>query len=296
MSARKTKSEAKSKTRKKVTIFDLQKKKQQSRPITMITAYDYSSALLSDQAEIDVILVGDSLAMVMLGLDNTLPVTMDQMVYHCSAVARGARNAFLVGDMPFMSYQADTAEAVRNAGRFLKEGAMDGVKLEGGSEVIATTKAIVGAGIPVMGHIGLTPQSASKLGGFRVQGKSVGDAMRLLDDAMALEKAGCFSLVLEAVPAGVAEVISEKLKIPTIGIGAGPGCDGQVLVYHDVLGLFERFTPKFVKQYANVGQSILQALQLYAEDVENGRFPAEEHTYPIAEDELSAFLERAGDR
>jgi 3-methyl-2-oxobutanoate hydroxymethyltransferase len=296
MSARKTKSEAKSKTRKKVTIFDLQKKKQQSRPITMITAYDYSSALLSDQAEIDVILVGDSLAMVMLGLDNTLPVTMDQMVYHCSAVARGARNAFLVGDMPFMSYQADTAEAVRNAGRFLKEGAMDGVKLEGGSEVIATTKAIVGAGIPVMGHIGLTPQSASKLGGFRVQGKSVGDAMRLLDDAMALEKAGCFSLVLEAVPAGVAEVISEKLKIPTIGIGAGPGCDGQVLVYHDVLGLFDRFTPKFVKQYANVGQSILQALQLYAEDVENGRFPAEEHTYPIAEDELSAFLERAGDR
>jgi 3-methyl-2-oxobutanoate hydroxymethyltransferase len=296
MSARKTKSEAKSKTRKKVTIFDLQKKKQQSRPITMITAYDYSSALLSDQAEIDVILVGDSLAMVMLGLDNTLPVTMDQMVYHCSAVARGARNAFLVGDMPFMSYQADTAEAVRNAGRFLKEGAMDGVKLEGGSEVSATTKAIVGAGIPVMGHIGLTPQSASKLGGFRVQGKSVGDAMRLLDDAMALEKAGCFSLVLEAVPAGVAEVISEKLKIPTIGIGAGPGCDGQVLVYHDVLGLFDRFTPKFVKQYANVGQSILQALQLYAEDVENGRFPAEEHTYPIAEDELSAFLERAGDR
>jgi 3-methyl-2-oxobutanoate hydroxymethyltransferase len=296
MSARKTKSEAKSKTRKKVTVFDLQKKKQQSRPITMITAYDYSSALLSDQAEIDVILVGDSLAMVMLGLDNTLPVTMDQMVYHCSAVARGARNAFLVGDMPFMSYQADTAEAVRNAGRFLKEGAMDGVKLEGGSEVSATTKAIVGAGIPVMGHIGLTPQSASKLGGFRVQGKSVGDAMRLLDDAMALEKAGCFSLVLEAVPAGVAEVISEKLKIPTIGIGAGPGCDGQVLVYHDVLGLFDRFTPKFVKQYANVGQSILQALQLYAEDVENGRFPAEEHTYPIAEDELSAFLERAGDR
>jgi 3-methyl-2-oxobutanoate hydroxymethyltransferase len=296
MSARKTRSEAKSKTRKKVTIFDLQKKKQQSRPITMITAYDYSSALLSDQAEIDVILVGDSLAMVMLGLDNTLPVTMDQMVYHCSAVARGARNAFLVGDMPFMSYQADTAEAVRNAGRFLKEGAMDGVKLEGGSEVIATTKAIVGAGIPVMGHIGLTPQSASKLGGFRVQGKSVGDAMRLLDDAMALEKAGCFSLVLEAVPAGVAEVISEKLKIPTIGIGAGPGCDGQVLVYHDVLGLFDRFTPKFVKQYANVGQSILQALQLYAEDVENGRFPAEEHTYPIAEDELSAFLESARGR
>jgi 3-methyl-2-oxobutanoate hydroxymethyltransferase len=296
MSAHKAKSEATSKKRKKVTIFDLQKKKQQSRPITMITAYDYSSALLSDQAEIDLILVGDSLAMVVLGLDNTLPVTMDQMVYHCSAVARGARNAFLVGDMPFMSYQADTAEAVRNAGRFLKEGAMDSVKLEGGSEVVATTRAIVDAGIPVMGHIGLTPQSASKLGGFRVQGKSAGDAMRLLDDAMALENAGCFSLVLEAVPAGVAEVISDRLEIPTIGIGAGPGCDGQVLVYHDILGLFDRFTPKFVKQYANVGQSILQALQSYAEDVENGRFPADEHTYPIAEDELSAFLERARGR
>lgn len=296
MSARKANPEAASKKRKKVTIFDLQKKKQQSRPITMITAYDYSSALLADRAEIDVLLVGDSLAMVMLGLDNTLPMTMEQMVYHCSAVARGAKNAFLVGDMPFLSFQADTAEAVRNAGRFLKEGAMDGVKLEGGGEIVPVTRAIVNAGIPVMGHIGLTPQSASKLGGFRVQGKTADDALRLLDDAYALEAAGCFSLVLEAVPAGVAEVISSKLEIPTIGIGAGPGCDGQVLVYHDVLGLFDRFTPKFVKQYANVGQSILQALRSYAEDVESGRFPAEEHTYPIAEEELSAFREKVADQ
>ena len=173
---------------------------------------------------------------------------------------------------------------------------MDGVKLEGGGEIIPVARAIVGAGIPVMGHIGLTPQSASKLGGFRVQGKTAGDATRLLDDACALEAAGCFSLVLEAVPAGVAEVISSKLEIPTIGIGAGPRCDGQVLVYHDVLGLFDRFTPKFVTQYANVGQSILQALRSYAEDVESGRFPAEEHTYPMAEDELSAFREQIGDR
>lgn len=296
MSARKANPEAASKKRKKVTIFDLQKKKRQSRPITMITAYDYSSALLADQAEIDVLLVGDSLAMVMLGLDNTLPMTMEQMVYHCSAVARGAKNAFLVGDMPFLSFQADKAEAVRNAGRFLKEGAMDGVKLEGGGEIVPVTRAIVDAGIPVMGHIGLTPQSASKLGGFRVQGKTTDDALRLLDDAYALEAAGCFSLVLEAVPAGVAEVISSKLGIPTIGIGAGPGCDGQVLVYHDVLGLFDRFTPKFVKQYANVGQSILQALRSYAEDVESGRFPTEEHTYPIAEEELSAFREKVAEQ
>ena len=294
MSARKANSESPSKKRKKVSIFELQKKKQQGRPITMITAYDYSSALLADSAEIEVILVGDSLAMVMLGLDNTLPMTMDQMVYHCSAVARGAKNAFLVGDMPFMSYQADKAEAIHNAGRFLKEGAMDGVKLEGGREVVPIASAIVDAGIPVMGHIGLTPQSASKLGGFRVQGKTSGDAMRLLDDALALEGAGCFSLVLEAMPAGVAEVISAKLEIPTIGIGAGPGCDGQVLVYHDVLGLFDRFTPKFVKQYANVGQDILEALQRYVEDVEDGRFPAEEHTYPIDEDELNAFLKNVG--
>ncbi|MCI0396569.1 MAG: 3-methyl-2-oxobutanoate hydroxymethyltransferase [Chloroflexi bacterium] len=256
----------------------------------MLTAYDYPSALLVDQAGVDLILVGDSLAMVVLGLENTLAVTMDEMLHHARAVARGAKAAFLIGDMPFMSYQADVVEAVRNAGRFLKESGMDSVKLEGGHEVAPATRAIVNAGIPVMGHIGLTPQSISKLGGFRVQGKTAADARRLLDDALALEAAGCFAIVLEAVPAPVAEAISRRLRIPTIGIGAGPGCDGQVLVYHDLLGLFDRFTPKFVKQYANAGQAIHEALVAYVEDVAAGRFPAAEHTYPMDETELATFL------
>jgi 3-methyl-2-oxobutanoate hydroxymethyltransferase len=276
--------------RKPVTILDIQRKKEQRMPITMLTAYDYSSAMLVDQAGIDLILVGDSLAMVMLGLDSTVPVTMEQMLHHCRAVARGASSAFLVGDMPFMSYQADNGEAVRNAGRFLKEGNMGSVKLEGGREVASTVEAIVNAGIPVMGHIGLTPQSASKLGGFRVQGKTASDAMRLLDDAVALEASGCYSIVLEAVPAPVAERISQRLRIPTIGIGAGPGCDGQVLVFHDLVGLFDRFTPKFVKQYANVGQTILGAVQAFADDVQTGRFPSSEYTYSIDNDELEIFL------
>lgn len=277
----------------KVTIRDLQAKKQKGLPITMLTAYDYSSALLADTAKIDTILVGDSLAMVMLGMDSTVPVTMEVMLHHCQAVARGAHRAFLIGDMPFMSYQAEVAEAVRNAGRFLKEAGMESVKLEGGSEVAATVRAIVDAGIPVMGHIGLTPQSASKLGGFRVQGKSAAEAKRLLDEAMALEAAGCYSIVLEAVPSPVAAVISQRLSIPTIGIGAGAGCDGQVLVYHDLIGLFDRFTPKFVKQYANVGETILQAIRSYAREVESGDFPGEQQTYSIEESELEAFLELA---
>jgi 3-methyl-2-oxobutanoate hydroxymethyltransferase len=260
----------------------------------MLTAYDYSSALLVDQAGIDVILVGDSLAMVMLGLESTVPITMEEMLHHCRAVSRGAKFAHLVGDMPFMSYQADTAEAVRNAGRFLKEGYMDSVKLEGGGEIVPMVEAIIGAGIPVMGHIGLTPQSISKLGGYRVQGKTAGDAVRLLEDAQALEEAGCYSIVLEAVPEPVARTISERVKIPTIGIGAGRGCDGQVLVYHDLLGLFERFRPKFVKQYANLGQISLQAINEFAADVEEGRFPTSEHTYPIDEDEYQKFLEKIG--
>ncbi|MGW8318285.1 MAG: 3-methyl-2-oxobutanoate hydroxymethyltransferase [Candidatus Promineifilaceae bacterium] len=276
--------------RKPVTILDIQRKKEQKIPITMLTAYDYSSAMLVDQAGIDLILVGDSLAMVMLGLESTVPVTMEEMLHHCRAVARGASSAFLVGDMPFMSYQADKGEAVRNAGRFLKEGNMGSIKLEGGREVTSVVEAIANAGIPVMGHIGLTPQSASKLGGFRVQGKTATDAMRLLDDALALEAAGCYSIVLEAVPAAVAERISHRLRIPTIGIGAGPGCDGQVLVFHDLVGLFDRFTPKFVKQYANVGQTILGAVQAFADDVQTGRFPSGEHTYPIDDNELENFL------
>jgi 3-methyl-2-oxobutanoate hydroxymethyltransferase len=191
--------------------------------------------------------------------------------------------------MPFMSYQADTGEAIRNAGRFLKEGGMDSVKLEGGREVAATIGAINDAGIPVMGHIGLTPQSISKLGGFRVQGRTAADAMRLFEDALVLQQAGCYAIVLEAVPAPVAEEISRRLEIPTIGIGAGPACDGQVLVYHDLVGLFDRFTPKFVRKYANAGELIFQALKEYEDDVSGGRFPAQEHTYPIDEDELTAF-------
>jgi 3-methyl-2-oxobutanoate hydroxymethyltransferase len=256
----------------------------------MLTAYDYSSGLLVDKAAIDVILVGDSLGMVMLGLDNTVPVTMEEMLHHCRAVARGARFALLVGDMPFMSYQADRAEAIRNAGRFLKEGMMEAVKLEGGREVVDKVVAIVDAGIAVMGHIGLTPQSVSKLGGYKVQGKTADDAARLLEDAIRLEDAGCFSLVLEAVPEPVATVISERLRIPTIGIGAGAGCDGQVLVYHDLLGLFDRFTPRFVKKYANAEKLILDALLAYADEVTKGDFPSPEHTYPIDQQELESFL------
>jgi 3-methyl-2-oxobutanoate hydroxymethyltransferase len=278
-------------TRKKISILDLQKRKEQHVPLTMLTAYDYSSGLLVDQAEIDMILVGDSLAMVMLGLDSTVSVTMEEMLHHCRAVARGAKYAFLVGDMPFMSYQVEVAEAVRNAGRFLKEAGMDSVKLEGGSRMAATVQAIVQAGIPVMGHIGLTPQTVSQLGGFgRVQGKTAVTAHHLLEDALALQGAGCFAIVLEAIPAPVAAVITQRLYIPTIGIGAGANCDGQVLVYHDMLGLFDRFRPKFVKQYANVGETVVSALSTFRDEVVNGRFPTEEHSYPMKAEEVEAFM------
>lgn len=282
--------------RKKKTILDLQAKKESHVPITMLTAYDFSSGQLVDRAGIDIVLVGDSLAMVMLGLENTIPITMDEMLHHCRAVARGARFAFLVGDMPFMSYQADMSEAIRNAGRFLKEGMMESVKLEGGREIADKIVAIVDAGIPVMGHIGLTPQSVSKLGGYKVQGKKADDAVRLLDDALALEEAGCYAIVLEAVPAPVATVISKRLRIPTIGIGAGVGCDGQVLVYHDLVGLFDRFTPKFVKRYANIGPIIAEALSSFASDVEDGSFPTVEHTYQISDEEYRSFLKLIEDR
>jgi 3-methyl-2-oxobutanoate hydroxymethyltransferase len=292
MSVQPAEEQSEKKVRRKVTILTVQRKKESRKPITMLTAYDYPSALLVDEAGIDVILVGDSLAMVMLGMDSTVSLTMDEMLHHCRAVARGAKHSFLVGDMPFMSYQADTAEAVRNAGRFLKEGNMEAVKLEGGEEMVETVKAIVRAGIPVMGHIGLTPQSISKLGGYRVQGKTAADAARLLKDALALEQAGCFSIVLEAIPAAVAAVITEKLHIPTIGIGAGADCDGQVLVYHDLLGLFDRFTPSFVRRYADGRQVILKALIDFSEEVTDGRFPAEEHTYPIDENELQEFINK----
>ncbi len=275
---------------RKINILDLQNKKINGRSITMLTAYDYPSASLVDAAGIDMILVGDSLGMVVLGYDSTVPVTMDEMLHHCKAVARGAQNAFLVGDMPFMSYQTSVREAVHNAGRFLKEAAMDGIKLEGGLEMVPTIEAIAAAGIPVMGHIGLTPQSQSKLGGYRVQGKTAAAAKKLLDEALALQEAGCFSIVLEAIPAIVAGEISQRVHIPTIGIGAGAGCDGQVLVFHDLLGLYDRLQPRFVKQYAMLRQTIIDAFNDFSEEVQAGTFPAVEHTYQMNVGEEQAFL------
>jgi 3-methyl-2-oxobutanoate hydroxymethyltransferase len=276
-------------SRKKVTTLTFRQKKERGEAITMLTAYDYPTAMVMDKAGVDSILVGDSLAMVVLGYENTLPVTMDEMLHHARAVARGAKSALLVGDMPFMSYQVSVEDAVRNAGRFLQNGGMDAVKLEGGRERADAVRAIVGAGIPVMGHLGLTPQSVHQLGGFRAQGKTASAAKRLLEDAKILEDAGAFSLVLESVPARLAEYISKQISIPTIGIGAGAGCDGQVLVTHDLLGLFERFTPKFVKQYAKLHEEMNKAFTDYIDDVESRRFPAVEHTVEMTDEEWEEF-------
>jgi len=276
--------------RKKVTTLTYRQKKERGEIITMLTAYDYPTAMAMDRAGVDSILVGDSLAMVVLGYENTLPVTMEEMLHHARAVARGAKTALLVGDMPFMSYQVSVEEAVRNAGRFLQQGGMDAVKLEGGRERVDAIRAITSAGIPVMGHIGLTPQSINQLGGFRAQGKTASAAKRLIEDALILEEAGCFSIVLESVPARLAELISKKLSIPTIGIGAGNGCDGQVLVTHDVLGLFDRFTPKFVKKYADFHREMQKAFADYIEDVETKRFPAPEHTVEMKDEEWEELL------
>ncbi len=277
-------------TRKKVTTLTLRQKKERGELITMLTAYDYPTAMAMDKAGVDAILVGDSLAMVVLGYENTLPVTMDEMLHHARAVARGAKTALLVGDMPFMSYQVSVEEAVRNAGRFLQQGGMDAVKLEGGRERAEAVRAITNAGIPVMGHIGLTPQSVNQLGGFRAQGKTTSAAKRLVEDAQILEEAGAFSLVLESVPARLADLISKRISIPTIGIGAGVGCDGQVLVTHDLLGLFDRFTPKFVKKYANFHSEMQKAFADYIEDVETKRFPAAEHTVEMDDREWEGLL------
>ncbi len=277
--------------RQKTTTLTLAAKKQRGDLITMLTAYDYPTALVMDRVGIDVILVGDSLGMVVLGYESTLSVTMDDMIHHCKAVARGARFAHLVGDMPFMSYQVSTSEAVRNAGRFLQEAGMAAVKLEGGRESASAIEAIVAAGIPVMGHIGLTPQSVHKLGGYKVQGVSAAAGRRLVEDAHVLENAGCYALILEAMPDRVAELITQKLRIPVIGIGAGIHCDGQVLVTHDLLGTFDRFKPKFVKRYADLHGMTEQAFRAFKEDVAARRFPTPEHTYHIADEEFEA-LER----
>ena len=269
----------------KVTIGDLQKKTEAGQKISMMTAYDYPTASLVDQAEIDTILVGDSLGMVVLGYDSTVPVTMDEMIHHCKAVRRGAKRAFLIGDMPFMSYQVSIEKAVENAGRFIKEAGCESVKLEGGTEMAPVVKAITDAGISVCAHIGLTPQTATKLSGFKVQGKDAEGARKLVQSAIDLEAAGAFMIVLECIPDPVAKKISDELQIPTIGIGAGKYCDGQVLVYHDLVGLFERFTPKMVKQYVNLAPQIREALIQYRQEVEEGTFPGPEHSFAMKEEE-----------
>lgn len=263
----------------KVTVRDFYKKKAECRKITMLTAYDYPTAQMVDEAGIDAILVGDSVSMVVQGIENTLPVTMDEMIYHTRMVSRAVKNAMVIGDMPYMSYQISVEEALRNAARFIKEGGAQGIKIEGGREVAEIVVAMTRAEIPVMAHVGLTPQALHRMGGFKVQGRSADAAARILEDAKILEDAGAFSLVVEAVPAELASRITASLAIPTIGIGAGAECDGQVLVLHDLLGLFERFLPKFAKRYVNLKETGLSAIQEYKKEVENGTFPGPEHSF-----------------
>jgi 3-methyl-2-oxobutanoate hydroxymethyltransferase len=263
----------------KVTTATVRDMKKKGEKITMITAYDYPTGAIVDEAGIDMILVGDSLAMVVLGYDSTLPVTMDVMIHHTKAVTRAVSRALVIGDMPFMSYQASVDEAVRNAGRFLQEAGAQAVKLEGGREVAEVTRRIAAAGIPVMAHLGLTPQAVHQLGGYKVQGKGNEAANRILEDAKILEEAGAFSVVLECVPTELGRVVTEALSIPTIGIGGGVHCDGQVLVLHDILGMFERFTPKFVKKYANINAQMKEAVGKYIDEVRQGQFPDPEHSF-----------------
>lgn len=264
-----------------VTIRDLARMKAKGERIAMITAYDYTTARLADAADIPVVLVGDSLGMVVLGYDSTVPVTMEDMIHHVKTVARGTKKALLVADLPFMSYQIDPVQALTNAARLIQEGGAHTVKLEGGEVVAETVHRIVECGIPVMGHIGLTPQSVNAFGGYRVRGREAHEAVQLLKDAKALEDAGAYSVVLELVPAPLAQLISQRLTIPTIGIGAGPGCDGQVQVVHDMLGLFTDFVPKHTKQYANLAQIIQSAFTRYAEEVREGSFPTEKESFTM---------------
>jgi 3-methyl-2-oxobutanoate hydroxymethyltransferase len=275
---------------KKLTIQDIISMKKNGERISMLTAYDASFAGLIDAAGIDMVLVGDSLGMVLLGYNSTIPVTMEEMLHHCRAAGRGVKRAVLVGDMPFMSYQVSQNEAISNAGRFLKEAGCDAVKLEGGTELCDTVKAIVKAGIPLMGHIGLTPQTASQLGGYRVQGRDADSARRLLQSARDLEAAGVFAIVLECIPAQLSEAITRMVSIPTIGIGAGKHCDGQVLVTHDMVGMFEKFNPSFVKQFAKLAPQIKDAVADYNKEVKNGSFPAEEHSFNMQLD-VQSLLE-----
>jgi 3-methyl-2-oxobutanoate hydroxymethyltransferase len=275
----------------KLALPELANLKGRGEKIAMVTAYDAPSGRIADEAGVDIILVGDSAAMVVLGYESTVPASMDEMVMLTSAVTRGARRPLVIADMPFGSFQVSDEEALQNAIRFVKEAGADGVKVEGGGPTVSRVRALVGAGIPVMAHIGLTPQSATMLGGFKAQGRSAEKAQRLLADARELEAAGCFALVLEAVPTPVAQRVTATLSIPTIGIGAGAECDGQVLVWHDLLGLYAGRAPRFVKQYANLAPEITAALQRFVADVRSGAFPDEQHTYAMPEDELAVFSE-----
>ena len=276
---------------KKITIQDVKQAKKESRKLTMVTAYDYPFGLMADEAEVDIVLVGDSLGMVVMGLDGTVEVTMEHMIHHIKAVVRGCKNALVVGDMPFMSYNTSIREAIVNAGRLMKEGGCDVVKLEGGVDFAPTVGAIVKAGIPVQGHTGLTPQTASALGGFKMQGKDAKAAMRIVDDAKALEDAGVFSMILEAVPAPLGEIVAKAVNIPVIGIGAGNKVDGQVLVTHDMIGLFDKFVPKFVKQYTKIRPIIIDAMKAYKKEVIEEVFPAEEHSFNMPEKTLEELKE-----
>ncbi|MBP5578602.1 MAG: 3-methyl-2-oxobutanoate hydroxymethyltransferase [Ruminococcus sp.] len=278
----------------KNTVSTLLEQKQSGDRITMLTAYDSTTAAIMDECGVNAILVGDSLGMVMLGYENTLPVTMEDMIHHTAAVSRGARNAFIVADMPFMSYQTDVRDAVINAGRLVKEGGANAVKLEGGAEVCQQIRAIVNASIPVVAHLGLTPQSVNAFGGFRVQGRSLDKARKLINDALEIQEAGACAVVLEGIPSKLAEIITQKLVIPTIGIGAGSGCDGQVLVYQDMLGLTTGHTPKFVKRFADAGALMRKGISEYISETKSGAFPSEEHTYSAEEDVIEQLMKECG--
>lgn len=273
------------------TLSDIRSMKARGEKITMLTAYDASMSRILEGCEVDMLLVGDSLGMVMLGYDSTVPVTMDEMLHHAKAVRRGAPNSFVVGDMPYGSYQTGTRDAINNAIRFLKEADCDAVKLEGGLGMCGIVEALVSAGIPVMAHIGLTPQTASQLGGYKVQGKGIEDAKRMLAEAKGLEAAGAFSIVLECVPDKLAQVITSSLDMPTVGIGAGSGCDGQVLVTHDLLGMFDKFTPKFVKKFADLSSPIKEGIKQYEKEVKEGSYPAAEHSF-TSETDYDSLLKK----
>lgn len=281
---------------KKVSLLELQKMKMENQKTVFLTAYDYPFALIADRAGVDIILVGDSLGMTTLGYETTIPVTMEDMIRHSMAVTRAVKRAFVVGDMPFMSYQPSDRDAIINAGRFISEGKCDAVKCEGGKRISPRVKAMVDAGIVVMGHLGLTPQNMSQLGGFRVQGKTFESYETLLEDALALEDAGASFILLEAMPTETAARITERLSIPIYGIGAGCGVDGQLLIIHDVIGLFERFTPKFVKRYCEAGVSISEAISQYCSDVRTGVFPSKEHFYQTSQNELDRILKNFPDK